>query len=44
MAPNCEECIHKGPKSDSGMIWCNKKQIYIDPKDISECPDFEKQK
>ncbi len=36
----CEKCVYKGPVTDTGMIWCNKKNIYVNPNQIEDCSDF----
>jgi hypothetical protein len=36
------DCIHAGEENSEGLIWCNKKNIYVTAKEKDTCPDYQK--
>ena len=44
MVYNCSNCIYAGEKNSLGLLWCNKKKVYISGEEIDECKEFKNKK
>ena len=36
------DCEYAGATNSQGMIWCEKKNIYVTGKEKDTCPDYKK--
>ena len=37
------DCVHAGDENSEGLVWCNKKNIYVSAKEKDTCGDYQKQ-
>ncbi len=40
MMPQGSDCKYAGSLNSIGMVWCEKKQIYVSTKEKDTCPDY----
>ena len=44
MMSKLSDCKYAGDDTEEGLVWCNKKNIYVSAKEKENCPDYEKLK
>lgn len=36
------DCVFAGEENSDGLVWCEKKNIYVSAKEKDTCPDYDK--